>query len=286
MRKLAKEFEYLNESRGILRKNKNINEGYETVNWRHFDNDKRRYDDYVLVRDYDGAIIYNYHVFADDFWKDTLEEAIEDANDLTERNGYKATYTVYGCENNEYDESTLIFSTNRDLQEFSRLINNVNEGRLQGYPIPGYKAAHNANDLYNIDIDSVKIKQREKLRDIAKEMIKDTEKFPMPDSRTRIELSEGWSVILSNCLFEKSDMLGLVSITLGYGGHKEYSYGCSRYYKDYDDMLKQVETVIDRATRVNNLFDIYVYNKLDELREIKYRDNEFKNVKHYDVMDM
>ena len=94
----------------------NVNEGYNTVNWRHFDNDKRRYDSYVLVSDSDGAIIYNYKVWTGDFWKDILDEAIKDANDLARKNRY-GSYSVYGCEMHEYDENTLVYNTDNHVNE-------------------------------------------------------------------------------------------------------------------------------------------------------------------------
>ena len=84
---------------------------YNTVQWKHFDNDDRRYEAYVLIDESDGAIIYNYQVWPGDFWLDILNDAIDDAREEQRHNKY-GSYGVYGCINNEYDESTRVFITN------------------------------------------------------------------------------------------------------------------------------------------------------------------------------
>ena len=89
---------------------KQIQEAYTTTQWQHFDNNPKRYDSYVLVADGDGAILANYQVYPGDFWKNVLEDAINDANEEANNNHY-GSYSVYGCENNEYDEDTLVYST-------------------------------------------------------------------------------------------------------------------------------------------------------------------------------
>lgn len=91
--------------------NESIDEAYETHDWRHFDNDVRRYEAYVLIDESNGAIIYNYQVWPGDYWLDILNDAIEDARERQRDNKY-GSYGVYGCMNNEYDESTRVFITN------------------------------------------------------------------------------------------------------------------------------------------------------------------------------
>ena len=89
-----------------------LREAYETVQWNHFDNDDKRYESYVLC-DCDGAIIRNYQVWPGDFWREVLDDAINDANDLSvsTRGG---TYYVYGCINNQYDDEYLVYSTDNN----------------------------------------------------------------------------------------------------------------------------------------------------------------------------
>ena len=96
--------------------NESVDEGYETVQWQHFDNDIKRYDAYVLVDNSDGAVIGNYTVYPGDFWKTILNDAIEDAQYEASNNKY-GSYSVYGCDNNEYDDNTLIFSTDENVNE-------------------------------------------------------------------------------------------------------------------------------------------------------------------------
>ena len=93
------------------RNNESIDEAYETHDWKHFDNDDRRYEAYVLIDESDGSIIYNYQVWPGDYWLDILNDAIEDAREEQRHNKY-GSYGVYGCINNEYDESTRVFITN------------------------------------------------------------------------------------------------------------------------------------------------------------------------------
>lgn len=388
---------------------------YNTVQWRHFDNDDRRYEAYVLIDENDGAIIYNYQVWPGDYWLDILNDAIEDAREEQRHNKY-GSYGVYGCINNEYDESTRVFITNglnesvndyidkdgnhhrkfidedtgeeidiiiddedfknnhyeydssfdlfddsddeyvsnpeieelkdeyndivtelRDLkrrrkllmidmendpdvindldgdvaqeyglelgnidEEIERLQNrkkeidkeilsleglseSVNEGRLQGYPIPGYRAAYNPADFDDVDIDITKIDERERILKKAEKMIT-TEYFPVPDNRTRIRLSDNWSIILSNTLFNNTtEFMGAVSISLGYKNNKEYCYENGRLYKDYNDMLDVIERVINRVN--NGYFEPYIYDKVDKMVDIRYSDRSYKNVKYYDVVD-
>lgn len=94
----------------IDKMDKNVNES-TYVPWWHFDNDVRRYEAYVLIDESDGAIIYNYQVWPGDYWLDILNDAIEDAREEQRHNKY-GSYGVYGCMNNEYDESTRVFITN------------------------------------------------------------------------------------------------------------------------------------------------------------------------------
>ena len=161
---------------------------------------------------------------------------------------------------------------------------NLNEGRLQGYPIPGYKASYNSNDFDDMEIDHDKVKERELLMRHFMDNL-ETFEFPQPDCRVRIELSDGWSIIMSNCLFSNSEFMGLVSITLGYGGHKEFrGDSAARYYRNVDDMKKEINVVKRRVSSI--ISDVYVYDKKDELETIAYRDNEFEKVRHLDIMDM
>lgn len=71
-------------------------------------NNRDRYDAYVLV-DGTGAIIHNYEVWKED-WQSVLNVIIGDANYYAKKNKY-GTYYVYGCVNNEYDEDTLVYTT-------------------------------------------------------------------------------------------------------------------------------------------------------------------------------
>lgn len=93
-----------------------LNEAYETVQWQHFDNDPKRYESYVLVADGDGSVIYNYTVYPGDFWKEVLDEAIADADEMAAKNKY-GSYSVYGCEGDEYDEETLVYNTDNTLMQ-------------------------------------------------------------------------------------------------------------------------------------------------------------------------
>lgn len=161
---------------------------------------------------------------------------------------------------------------------------NLNEGRLQGYPIPGYKAPYNPADFDDVKINHEQIREREKLMRHFMDNL-ETFEFPQPDCRVRIELSDGWSIIISNCLFSNSEFMGLVSITLGYGGHKEFSGDCAaRYYRNVNDMKKEISVVKRRISSITS--DVYEYDRKDELETIAYRDNEFEKVRHLDIMDM
>lgn len=192
----------------------------------------------------------------------------------------------YGMELNDIDEEIERLQNRlKEIDnEVARLINNVNEGRLQGYPIPGYKAPYNSNDFDDIEINHNQIREREKLMRHFMDNL-ETFEFPQPDSRVRIELSDGWSIIMSNCLFSNSEFMGLVSITLGYGGHKEFrGDSAARYYRNVDDMKKEINVVKRRVSSITS--DVYVYDKKDELKTIAYHDNEFEKVRHLDIMDM
>ena len=70
-----------------------------------------KYDSYVLVDEWDGAIIANYCVWDGFTWQEILNDAIEDARKEVKRNKY-GSYGVYGCVKNEYDESTRVFVVN------------------------------------------------------------------------------------------------------------------------------------------------------------------------------
>lgn len=71
--------------------------------------DKNKYSAYV-IKDSNGAILYNYEVFPGDFWRDVLNEAIEDAKELAKTHNF-GTFYVYGCLNNTYSDDTLVFNT-------------------------------------------------------------------------------------------------------------------------------------------------------------------------------
>lgn len=107
-----------------------VKEAYETVNYKHFDNDPKRYDSYVLVSDGDGSVIYNYNVWPGDFWKEVLDEAIEDANELASKNKY-GSYSVYGCENNVYDDNTLVYSTDNEINESKKIVKEASNSQVK-----------------------------------------------------------------------------------------------------------------------------------------------------------
>ena len=111
---------------------KNLYEAYETVQYQHFDNDDKRYDAYVLVDNSDGSILYNYQVYPGDFWKDVMNDAIYDADEQANGNCF-GSYSVYGCINNQYDENTLVFSTDTDEINESRNLytNQKGDGETQ-----------------------------------------------------------------------------------------------------------------------------------------------------------
>lgn len=195
---------------------------------------------------------------------------------------------LYVDENNNTDDEDSItyFYDGVIPYKLLRRVNlneNLNEGRLQGYPIPGYRAAYNPADFDDNDIDIAKIDKREHILEKAREMIT-TEYFPVPDNRTRIRLSDDWSIILSNTLFNNTtEFMGAVSISLGYKNNKEYCYENGRLYKDYNDMLDVIERVINRVN--NGYFEPYIYDKVDEMDDIRYSDRSYKNVKYYDAID-
>lgn len=170
-----------------------------------------------------------------------------------------------------------------EILSLEGLSENVNEGRLQGYPIPGYRAPYNPADFDDNDIDIAKIDKREHILEEARKMIT-TEYFPVPDNRTRIRLSDDWSIILSNTLFNNTtEFMGAVSVSLGYQNDKEYRYENGRLYKDYNDMLDVIERVINRVN--SGYFEPYIYDKVNEMRDIRYSDRSYKNVKYYDAID-
>ena len=98
-----------------LRIEESLNEGIS------FDN-RDRYDAYVLV-DGTGAIIHNYEVWKED-WQSVLNVIIGDANYYAKKNKY-GTYYVYGCVNNEYDDDTLVYTTDDidNIYESNKAIN-------------------------------------------------------------------------------------------------------------------------------------------------------------------
>jgi hypothetical protein len=124
---MKKQIIKLNESQlnNIIKESiKNLYEAYETVQYQHFDNDTKRYDSYVLVDNSDGSILYNYQVYPGDFWKEIMNDAINDANEQADGNRF-GSYSVYGCENDEYDENTLVYSTDtNEINESRNLYSN------------------------------------------------------------------------------------------------------------------------------------------------------------------
>ena len=78
----------------IDKMDKSVNESMNTVQWKHFDNDDRRYEAYVLIDESDGSIIYNYQVWPGDFWLDILNDAIEDAREAV---GERSLYVDYSA---------------------------------------------------------------------------------------------------------------------------------------------------------------------------------------------
>ena len=170
-----------------------------------------------------------------------------------------------------------------EITSLEGISENVNEGRLQGYPIPGYRAAYNPADFDDNDIDIDKIDKREHILEEARKMIT-TEYFPSPDNRIRIRLSDDWSIILSNTLFNNTtEFMGAVSVSLGYQNNKEYCYENGRLYRDHDDMIDEIKRVINRVN--SGYFEPYIYDRIDEMRDIRYSDRSYKDVKYYDAID-
>ena len=136
----------------IDKMDKNVNESMYTVQWQHFDNDDRRYEAYVLIDENDGSIIYNYQVWPGDFWLDILNDAIEDAREEQRHNKY-GSYGVYGCINNEYDESTRVFITNGlNESKISKSDKQILESLVSKYGKSGVNTA--ISRLYEEDIET------------------------------------------------------------------------------------------------------------------------------------
>lgn len=215
-----------------------------------------------------------------------MNDMENDPDVINDLNGEAAQ--EYGLELGNIDEEIKKLQNrkreiDKEMLSLEGLTENVNEGRLQGYPIPGYRAAYNPADFDDNDIDIAKIDKREHILEEARKMIT-TEYFPVPDNRTRIRLSDDWSIILSNTLFNNTtEFMGAVSISLGYKNNKEYRYENGRLYKDYNDMLDVIERVINRVN--NGYFEPYIYDKVNEMDDIRYSDRSYKNVKYYDAID-
>lgn len=81
---------------------------YDIVEFEHFDNDNFEPDYYdgFVVLDGTGANLGNF---------ENSYDAMDYARELATKNKY-GTYYVYGTENNEYDEHTLIYDTDEDFQ--------------------------------------------------------------------------------------------------------------------------------------------------------------------------
>jgi hypothetical protein len=263
---------------------------------------KRRFWDYentqyknklgvFLAADEDYA--YSFLDASDEFW--------DFADEYEDRYDKELEIVVFAINTADLDISKLYIDENNNTDDedsityfydgvipykLLRRINldeSVNEGRLQGYPIPGYRAAYNPADFDDNDIDIAKIDKREHILEEARKMIT-TEYFPVPDNRTRIRLSDDWSIILSNTLFNNTtEFMGAVSVSLGYQNNKEYCYENGRLYKDYNDMLDVIERVINRVN--SGYFEPYIYDKVNEMRDIRYSDRSYKNVKYYDAID-
>lgn len=156
---------------------KNIYEAYETVQYQHFDNDTKRYDAYVLVDNSDGSILYNYQVYPGDFWKDVMNDAIEDANEQANSNRY-GSYSVYGCDNDGYDESTLVYSTDTDEINESRNLYTNQKGDEETQTLKSDTSLHDVRaklsnvmkSLRNNNIDDAK-KQVRRLYKLVDAMI-------------------------------------------------------------------------------------------------------------------
>lgn len=85
-----------------------LKEGYQTVQWQHFDNDTDRYEAYVVIDNSDQALIGTYE--SNGNWREAMENAIADAKDEARYNKY-GSYSVYGCIGNEYTKDSLIYNT-------------------------------------------------------------------------------------------------------------------------------------------------------------------------------
>lgn len=81
---------------------------YGIVEWEHFSKDNLEPDFYdgFVVLDGTEANLGNF---------ETSYDAIDYARELASKNKY-GTYYVYGTENNEYSEDTLIYDTDEDFQ--------------------------------------------------------------------------------------------------------------------------------------------------------------------------
>lgn len=101
-----------------------INEAFsDLVQWGNFDNDQNRYDSYVVIDNSDQSLITT---FVDDSgnWRETMNDAIQYAKDEAKDNRY-GSYSVYGCIDNEYDNKTIVFSTDEIKENTTPL--NINE---------------------------------------------------------------------------------------------------------------------------------------------------------------
>lgn len=87
-----------------------VNEGYETVEWQHFDN-RERYESFVVIDNSDQSVVTTFPVMFDQ--NDAESDAIECAKEEVQYNG-SGSYSVYGCNGGKYDEDTLVYSTDNE----------------------------------------------------------------------------------------------------------------------------------------------------------------------------
>ena len=66
--------------------------------------------------------------------------------------------------------------------------------------LTGCRNSNTKHEIDDVKINHEQIREREKLMGHFMDNL-ETFEFPQPDSRVRIELSDGWSIIMSNCLF-------------------------------------------------------------------------------------
>lgn len=117
--------------------------------------------------------------------------------------------------------------------------------------------------------------------------------FPKLDERIKIALDDDWYFAASHVKFSNSDNpLIYVSIIKD---DKEYTYFPGKYYGKFhsfnkDDSKYKYEDVLEEylnsIKRKNNWYDAYVYDTMSDMKELKYKDEDFKNVEEMTIDDI